>query len=112
MIKKRTACFVFLALIASAPLSSLAQGGNSTAASNSASSKSADRALQKRVRAVLAKDKELNAANITVRTRGGAVTLEGSVTSQDELLRAEQVAKGVSGVNSVKNALTLRQPGQ
>jgi hyperosmotically inducible periplasmic protein len=109
---KKAACFVFLALIVGAPLSSLAQGGNSTAASNPASNKSADRALQKRVRAVLAKDKELNAANITVRARAGAVTLEGSVTSQDEVLRAEQVAKGVSGVNSVKNALTLRHAGQ
>ena len=54
----------------------------------------------------------INAANIVVRARSGAVTLEGNVPTQDELSRAEEVAKGVSGVNSVNNALTIRQPGQ
>jgi hyperosmotically inducible periplasmic protein len=110
---KKAAWFISLALVVCSPLSAFAQGGDASAAKTTKSAsngKSADRALQKRVRAVLAKDKEINAANIVVRAHAGAVTLEGNVTSQDDLFRAEEIAKGVAGVNSVKNALTIRQP--
>jgi|UPI0003FBBCBB osmotically-inducible protein OsmY len=111
----KAAWLATLALVACAPLIAFAQQGDASAARTTKSAsngKSADRALQKQVRAVLAKDKKINAANIVVRARSGAVTLEGNVPTQDELSRAEEVAKGVSGVNSVNNALTIRQPGQ
>lgn len=113
---KKAAWIISLVFVVGMPVSALAQPGGTTNASQATtsalSSKSADRALRKRVRTVLAKDKKINAANITVRAREGAVTLEGSVTSQDELLRAEEIAKSVSGVNSVRNALVIRQPGK
>ncbi|MEX3932158.1 BON domain-containing protein [Paraburkholderia phymatum] len=113
---KKAALLITYSLLTSTPLAGFAQGGNASSASqttkSASSSKSADRALQKRVRAALAKDKQLNAANITVRARGGAVSLQGSVTSQDEVSRAEEVTKGVSGVTSVTNSLTVRQSGQ
>jgi hyperosmotically inducible periplasmic protein len=96
-----------------------AQGGSgsetmSTAktASQVATSKSADRALQKRVRAALAKAKDVTASNITVRAHGGAVILQGSVPDQDEIDKAAEIAKGVPGVTYVKNALTVRAAGQ
>ncbi|AUT76259.1 BON domain-containing protein [Paraburkholderia hospita] len=96
-----------------------AQGGSSSdampsskSASQAATSKSADRALQKRVRAALAKDKGVTVSNITVRARAGAVMLQGTVPDQDEIDRAGDVAKGVTGVTSVKNSLTVRSAGQ
>lgn len=74
--------------------------------------KSADRALGRKVRAALAKSKDLSVANITVRARSGAVTLQGSVPEQPQVDKATQVAQGVAGVTSVKNALTIRPVGQ
>lgn len=96
-----------------------AQGGTSSetisttkSASQVATSKSADRALQKRVRGAFAKAKDVTSSNITVRAHGGAVILQGTVPDQDEIEMAVEVAKGVSGVTSVKNALTVRAAGQ
>ncbi|ANB74753.1 transport-associated protein [Paraburkholderia phytofirmans OLGA172] len=72
----------------------------------------ADRQLAKKVRAALGKAKDVSVANITVRARGGAVTLQGSVREQPAIEKATQVAKGVAGVTSVKNALTIGPVGQ
>jgi hyperosmotically inducible periplasmic protein len=70
--------------------------------------KAANRALSRKVRSVLAKDKKIAVANITVRARDGAITLQGTVPEQAQIERAAEVAKGVDGVTSVKNALTIR----
>jgi osmotically-inducible protein OsmY len=51
-------------------------------------------------------------ANITVRARGGAVTLAGTVPEQPQIDLATQTAQGVAGVTSVKNALSIRPVGQ
>jgi osmotically-inducible protein OsmY len=74
--------------------------------------KKADRAMQRKVRSALAKAKGISAANILVRSRDGAVTLEGSVPEQPQVDLATQVAQGVAGVKTVKNALTIRPVGQ
>lgn len=115
---KMTIAWVVGVLIASTSVS-YAQGGSGSdsmasgkPASLTATSKSADRALQKRVRAVLAKDKRITVSNITVRAHAGAVTLQGTVPGQEEIERAGDVAKGVTGVTSVKNLLTVRTAGQ
>jgi hypothetical protein len=73
--------------------------------------RAANRALSRKVRAALARDKGIAAANITVRAKDGAVILQGSVPEQSQIDRATEVAKGVSGVTSVKNALTIRPVG-
>jgi hyperosmotically inducible periplasmic protein len=70
--------------------------------------KAANRALSRKVRSVLAKDKKIAVANITVRARDGAIVLQGTVPEQAQIDRATDVAKGVEGVTSVKNALTIR----
>jgi hyperosmotically inducible protein len=72
----------------------------------------ADRQLSRKVRAALAKTKGLSVSSITVRARGGAVTLQGSVPEQPAIDMATQAAQGVAGVTSVKNALTIRSVGQ
>jgi osmotically-inducible protein OsmY len=40
------------------------------------------------------------------------VTLEGTVPDSSQVDKATQVAQGVAGVSSVKNALTIKEPGQ
>ncbi|EEA03263.1 transport-associated protein [Burkholderia sp. H160] len=74
--------------------------------------RAANRALQKKVRATLARTKGLTVGNITVRARDGAVTLAGSVPEQAQIELATTSAQGVAGVTSVKNGLTIRAIGQ
>ncbi len=40
------------------------------------------------------------------------MTLQGSVPEQPQVDKATEVAQGVAGVTSVKNALTIRPVGQ
>ncbi|WP_345814604.1 BON domain-containing protein [Paraburkholderia sp. PREW-6R] len=106
------------ALIVLASLNAYAQSSDAMAttaapsASNSKADKAANRALGRKVRSALSKTKGLSVANITVRARGGAVTLAGTVPEQQQIDLATQAAQGVAGVTSVKNALTIRPVGQ
>ncbi|MFL9910607.1 BON domain-containing protein [Paraburkholderia sp. RL17-337-BIB-A] len=102
------------ALIVLASINAYAQSSDAAApaAPNSASAKKADHALGRKVRTALSKTKGLSVANITVRARGGAVTLAGTVPEQPQIDLATQTAQGVAGVTSVKNALSIRPVGQ
>ncbi|MFM0731027.1 BON domain-containing protein [Paraburkholderia sediminicola] len=73
--------------------------------------KSADRKLGLTVRKALAKTQGFDVSNVFVRARGGAVTLTGSVPDGAQIPQAEEVAKGVAGVKSVNNKLTLGTQG-
>jgi hyperosmotically inducible protein len=73
--------------------------------------KAANRALAKKVRAAVVKDIGANASSMTVRAHDGAIVLQGSVPEQSQADRATEVAKGVAGVKSVKNALSVRPAG-
>ncbi|WP_429574026.1 BON domain-containing protein [Paraburkholderia sp. UCT70] len=55
------------------------------------------------------KDKEISASNISVRAKGGAVTLFGTVSDAAQIDRAAGVAQAVPGVTTVKNNLTLKR---
>ena len=90
-----------------------AQGDNptettSTTASGKASNQ-ANRALARKVRGALARTQGLNVSSISVRARGGAVVLTGSVPSQRQIDLAGEAARGVEGVTSVSNKLTVVQ---
>jgi hyperosmotically inducible periplasmic protein len=105
------------ALIIAASVSAFAQASDTDqaaapAATSKQAMKKADRALSHKVRAALAKAKGVSAANIEVRARDGAVTLEGTVPDQTQVDKATTVAQGVAGVSSVKNALTVKEEGQ
>lgn len=109
------------ALIVLASLNASAQSSDAAAAPAAAASssattgkqaKAANRALGRKVRSALAKNKGVSVANINVRARGGAVTLAGTVPDQSQVDLATQAAQGVAGVTSVKNALTVRPVGQ
>lgn len=53
------------------------------------------------------RDNFTNLGAIKVDSRNGAVTLSGAVSSRAERALAERVTRGVKGVNSVSNRLTL-----
>ncbi|MCX4158770.1 MULTISPECIES: BON domain-containing protein [Paraburkholderia] len=108
------------ALIVLASINAYAQSSDAAApaapAASSAHSakadKAANRALGRKVRSALSKTKGLSVTNITVRARGGAVTLAGTVPEQPQVDLATQAAQAVPGVTSVKNALSIRPVGQ
>ena len=75
-----------------------------------ATGRKADRALRRKVYAAIGKHKDINAGNISVIARDGAVTLNGSVTEVSQVDQVAQIAKGVAGVTSVTNKLTVKKP--
>lgn len=70
----------------------------------------ANRALSRKVYAALAKHKEIAAGNISIVSRNGAVTLNGTVTEASQIDIVGEVAKGVPGVKSVTNKLSVQRP--
>ncbi|CAD6524897.1 BON domain-containing protein [Paraburkholderia metrosideri] len=81
----------------------------SPAAANVKAGKRANNQLGRKVRAALTKTQGLDVSNIAVRARGGAVTLTGTVPDQGQIDSAGTAAKGVAGVSSVSNKLTVMQ---
>ena len=69
-----------------------------------------DATLATNVKAKLTADPMLARSNINVDAKSGAVTLTGTVPSEAEKAKAETIAKGVEGVKSVTNSLTVRAP--
>ena len=53
---------------------------------------------------------EVFAADLRVKAVAGAVTLWGSVKSEEARLTAEKIARAVPGVREVNNRLTVRPP--
>jgi hyperosmotically inducible periplasmic protein len=82
-----------------------AEGGSAKAA------RQANRALSKKVLHALSKG-GVKTSGINVIAKGGAVALAGSVVDPAQIDKAGEVAKGVPGVTSVKNSLTLKEVGQ
>lgn len=72
--------------------------------------KQANRALSKKVLHTLAKG-GVKTSGINVVAKSGAVVLEGSVPEPAQIGKAGELAKGVPGVTSVKNSLTVKEEG-
>ena len=66
-----------------------------------------DSAVTTKVKAELLSAKNVKSTHIHVKTRGGVVSLTGTVPSAEDKTNAEQVVKEVSGVASVKNHLKI-----
>ena len=64
-------------------------------------------ALTAKIKAKMALDDRVRAANIDVDTSGSVVTLSGRVGSEAERARALQLARDTDGVTSVVDHLTL-----
>lgn len=67
-----------------------------------------DTLITTKVKAALLNDTELKAREINVETFKGTVQLSGFVSSRDDINRAVQVARGVKGVEAVKNAMVVK----
>lgn len=103
-----------LALCVATASSAYAQASDAAmapAAPSAKTMKKTDRSLGLQVRKALAKAQGFDVSNVFVRARGGAVTLTGSVPDGAQIPQAEEVAKGVAGVTSVSNKLTIGTQG-
>lgn len=67
-----------------------------------------DAGITARVKTALASDEVAKATQVNVETHNGVVQLSGFVDSQRVATRAVEVARGVSGVKSVKNDIRVR----
>jgi osmotically-inducible protein OsmY len=70
-----------------------------------------DRKLGRDVRRALTRTQGFNVSNVFVRARAGVVTLTGTVPEGGQIQQAGDVAKGVAGVKSVNNRITLGVQG-
>jgi osmotically-inducible protein OsmY len=67
-----------------------------------------DTVLTGKVKAAIFNDPSLSALEINVETFKGVVQLSGFVNSKADINKAMQVARGISGVTSVKNDMRLK----
>ena len=67
-----------------------------------------DAAITTAVKAKFVEDKTVDAGAINVQTLNGEVSLAGFAKSAEEKAKAEQLARGVNGVRSVRNSLVIR----
>jgi osmotically-inducible protein OsmY len=67
-----------------------------------------DSVITTKVKAAILNDPTLNSAEVNVETFKGMVQLSGFVNSSADIARAVKVARGISGVNSVKNDMRLK----
>ena len=86
-----------------------ASGAMAAPAASAKATKKANSQLGRTVRAAISKTQGVDVSSIAVRARGGAVTLTGSVPTQAQIDAAGTAAKGVEGVTSVSNKLTVMQ---
>lgn len=84
--------------------------GSMSAPSNAKAVKKADRKLAQEVRKAMGKVHGFDVSNVYVHARDGAVTLSGTVPAVSQISQAEQIAKTVPGVTSVRNKITLVVP--
>ena len=109
-------CATAIALSACLPLSAWAQASEAPAAAAAVAAstpkeiRKANRAQARKVYGALAKHKEIDAGNISVTAKGGAVTLNGSVTQASQIDMVTEIAKTVPGVTSVTNRLAVEKP--
>ncbi|WP_168790114.1 BON domain-containing protein [Paraburkholderia aromaticivorans] len=111
-------------LLATATIAHAQSGGSAAATANASApvavaspvsakaQRAANRQLAKNVRQALARTKNLNIVNVTVRAKQGVVTLQGSMPDNGQIEQAAKIASAVSGVASVKNDLTTIRQAQ
>lgn len=69
-----------------------------------------DAGVTTRVKAALIGDPGVNGVDVNVGTSQGHVTLEGRLPDQAQIERAAKIARGIDGVKSVDNRLTVGRP--
>ena len=69
-----------------------------------------DATITARVKTALLADKDVSGVAVSVDTFKGEVVLNGAVSTQAQIDKAESLARGVSGVKSVKNLIRIKEP--
>lgn len=67
-----------------------------------------DSVITAKVKAAIIQDQTLKATEVNVETFKGVVQLSGFVTSRSDISKAVEIARGVRGVNSVKNDMLVK----
>jgi osmotically-inducible protein OsmY len=67
-----------------------------------------DSVITTKVKAAVLNDPTLKSAEINVETFKGVVQLSGFVSSQADINKAAEVARGIKGVSSVKNDMRVK----
>jgi hyperosmotically inducible periplasmic protein len=67
-----------------------------------------DSSITTKVKAALVRDPVVKALDVKVETFKGVVQLSGFVDTPDQKSRAEQVTRGIAGVQSVKNNISIK----
>ena len=95
------------ALIAALMVTAVA-GCSSTPTRESTGQYVDDTVITTSVKAAILKESSLKVAEINVETFKGVVQLSGFVRSEDNIVTAMNVARGVDGVKSVKNDMRIK----
>jgi osmotically-inducible protein OsmY len=103
-----SAAALALAACASDPNSSRGTASGGASGQSEVKRDAKDSLLTGKVKAALAADVGLKTWDIDVDSAGTTVTLNGVVDTEATKKRAEEVARGVSGVATVKNNLTVK----
>jgi len=90
------------------PVIAITAGCSSTPTHESAGEYTGDSALTAKVKAALLADPGLKSLAVSVTTYRSEVLLSGFVNSSDQIQKAVAVARGVEGVQSVKNELNVK----
>lgn len=98
----------FLAAAAAAAALVLGSGCSVVRDQQSVGSYVDDATITTQVKAKFAEDATVSAMAISVETMKGVVQLSGFAKTAEERARAERLARGVSGVQSVKNDIAVR----
>jgi hyperosmotically inducible protein len=80
---------------------------SSTATSRSTGAYIDDGALTTKIKAAFVKDEIVKAFDVSVTTYNGNVQLSGFVENAQQKMRAEQIARGENGVQSVTNNIQI-----
>ncbi|WP_322013094.1 BON domain-containing protein [Paraburkholderia sp. J12] len=70
----------------------------------------ANRALRRKIYAALAKHKEIDAGTLSITPKGGAVTINGTVSEAAQVDEVAAIVSQVPGVTSVSNRLMVQRP--
>jgi osmotically-inducible protein OsmY len=97
-----------LALSCAVPVVAITAGCSSTPSHESAGEYTSDSALTAKVKAALLEDPGLKSLAVSVTTYRSEVLLSGFVNSPEQIQKAVSVARGVGGVQSVKNELQVK----
>jgi len=97
-------------MLAGVGFTAFATDNPQAAAAMGAAGEAVDAALNDRVETLLKTDVGLVGSRLTAATRGGVVTLAGTVPDEHALRRALDMASGVKGVREVRSTLTIDPP--